>query len=78
MLSNAILDGVKLEANPNVRWLLLVVHDTNIAMIRTLANFSWQLSGYSRGNIPSGSNLVLKCWRNTKSEERYLWVYLQA
>ncbi len=48
------------RANPNVRWLLLVAHDTNIAMVRTLMNFGWQLPGYSRGNIPPGSSLVLE------------------
>lgn len=73
-----MLDGVKPEANPNVRWLLLVAHDTNIAMVRTLMNFSWQLPGYSRGNIPPGSSLVLERWRNAKSGERYLRVYFQA
>ncbi len=58
VLLNAMLDGVKPEANPNVRWLLLVAHDTNIAMVRTLMNFSWQLPGYSRGNIPPGRSPV--------------------
>ncbi|MEL1848350.1 histidine-type phosphatase [Klebsiella pneumoniae] len=58
--------------------LLLVAHDTNIAMVRTLMNFSWQLPGYSRGNIPPGSSLVLERWRNAKSGERYLRVYFQA
>ena len=75
VLLNAMLDGVKPEANPNVRWLLLVAHDTNIAMVRTLMNFSWQLPGYSRGNIPPGSSTVLERWRNAKSGERYLRVY---
>ena len=60
------------------RWLPLVAHDTNIAMVRTLMNFSWQLPGYSRGNIPPGSSLVLERWRNAKSGERYLRVYFQA
>ncbi|HCB1209088.1 TPA: histidine phosphatase family protein [Klebsiella pneumoniae] len=78
VLLNAMLDGVKPKANPNVRWLLLVAHDTNIAMVRTLMNFSWQLPGYSRGNIPPGSSLVLERWRNAKSGERYLRVYFQA
>ena len=78
VLLNAMLDGVKPEADPNVRWLLLVAHDTNIAMVRTLMNFSWQLPGYSRGNIPPGSSLVLERWRNAKSGERYLRVYFQA
>ncbi len=55
-----------------------MAHDTNIAMVRTLMNFSWQLPGYSRGNIPPGSSLVLERWRNAKSGERYLRVYFQA
>ena len=78
VLLNAMLDGVKPEANPNVRWLLLVAHDTNIAMVRTLMDFSWQLPGYSRGNIPPGSSLVLERWRDTHSGKRYLRVYFQA
>ncbi len=78
VLLNAMLDGVKPEADPNVRWLLLVAHDTNIAMVRTLMNFSWQLPGYSRGNIPPGSSLVLERWRNAKSGERYLRVYFRC
>ena len=61
-----------------MRWLLLVAHDTNIAMVRTLMDFSWQLPGYSRGNIPPGSSLVLERWRDTRSGQRYLRVYFQA
>ncbi len=59
VLLNAMLDGVKPEANPNVRWLLLVAHDTNIAMVRTLMNFSWQLPGYSRG---ISRRAAVWCW----------------
>lgn len=33
--------------------------------------FSWQLPGYSRGNIPPGSSLVLERWRDTHSGERF-------
>ncbi len=69
---------VKEGATPDVRWLLLVAHDTNIAMVRTLMDFSWQLPGYSRGNIPPGSSLVLERWRDTHSGKRYLRVYFQA
>ena len=36
------------------------------------------MPGYSRGNIPPGSSLVLERWRNAKSGERYLRVYFQA
>ena len=73
-----MLEGVKEGATPDVRWLLLVAHDTNIAMVRTLMAFSWQLPGYSRGNIPPGSSLVLERWRDTHSGKRYLRVYFQA
>lgn len=59
VLLNAMLDGVKPEADPNVRWLLLVAHDTNIAMVRTLMNFSWQLPGYSR---EISRRAVAWCW----------------
>lgn len=78
ILLNAMLEGVQEGAAPNVRWLLLVAHDTNIAMVRTLMDFSWQLPGYSRGNIPPGSSLVLERWRDTHSGKRYLRVYFQA
>ena len=78
ILLNAMLQGVEEGARPDVRWLLLVAHDTNIAMVRTLMAFSWQLPGYSRGNIPPGSSLVLERWRDASNGERYLRVYFQA
>lgn len=78
ILLNAMLQGVEEGAKPDVRWLLLVAHDTNIAMVRTLMAFSWQLPGYSRGNIPPGSSLVLERWRDASNGERYLRVYFQA
>ncbi|MCX2644002.1 histidine-type phosphatase, partial [Klebsiella pneumoniae] len=43
VLLNALLEGVKPEPEPNVRWLLLVAHDTHIAMVRPLMTFSWPL-----------------------------------
>jgi len=63
---------------PNTRWLLLVAHDTNIAMVRTLMPFNWQLPGYARGNIPPGSSLVFERWRDTQTGTRYLHIYFQA
>ena len=47
-------------------------------MVRTLMDFNWQLPGYSRGNIPPGSSLVLERWRDTRSGERFLRLYFQA
>ncbi len=65
-------------AKPNARWLLLVAHDTNIAMVRTLMGFSWTLPGYARGNIPPGGSLVFERWRDNASNQRFLRVYFQA
>jgi len=66
------------DAAPNARWLLLVAHDTNIAMVRTLMGFSWTLPGYARGNIPPGSSLVMERWRDNASGQRFLRLYFQA
>lgn len=65
-------------ATPSTRWLLLVAHDTNIAMLRTLIGFSWQLPGYARGNIPPGSSLVFERWRDNQTQTLLLRVYFQA
>ncbi|WP_337024625.1 MULTISPECIES: histidine-type phosphatase [unclassified Pantoea] len=84
ILLNTMLQGVgqgvsdTTDKLPDSRWLLLVAHDTNIAMVRTLMNFTWTLSGYTRGNIPPGSSLVFERWRDTKSGERFLHVYFQG
>lgn len=84
ILLNTMLQGVAQGVSgtadklPDTRWLLLVAHDTNIAMVRTLMNFTWTLSGYTRGNIPPGSSLVFERWRDTKSGERFLHVYFQG
>lgn len=63
---------------PDTRWLLLVAHDTNIAMVRTLMPFTWQLPGYARGNIPPGGSLVFERWRDIRSNTRFLRIYFQA
>ncbi|OQP36210.1 histidine-type phosphatase [Pantoea latae] len=84
ILLNAMIQGVEqginntADATPDTKWLLLVAHDTNIAMVRTLMNFSWTLTGYTRGNIPPGSSLVFERWRDTSSGERFLRVYFQG
>lgn len=79
VLLYAMLQALEPEKKPPVtRWLLLVAHDTNIAMVRTLIGFHWQLPGYGRGNIPPGSSLVFERWRDRQSGERYLRVYFQG
>jgi 4-phytase / acid phosphatase len=84
ILLDAIIKGLEQgvspaqHASPATRWLLLVAHDTNIARVRTLMNFSWQLPGYSRGNVPPGSSLVFERWRDTQTGQRFLRIYFQA
>ncbi|WP_289367891.1 histidine-type phosphatase [Pantoea stewartii] len=77
LLLQRMLDAIQ-GNDPDVRWVLLVAHDTNIAMVRRLMGFEWQLPGYTRGNIPPGSSLVMERWRDTQSNQRYLRVYFQA
>lgn len=84
MLLNAVTENLKQGITPDdaglpdTRWLLLVAHDTNIAMLRTLIGFSWQLPGYARGNIPPGASLVFERWRERSSGRRYIRTYFQA
>lgn len=84
LLLNAVIENLEqgVDADnpllPDARWLLLVAHDTNIAMLRTLIGFSWQLPGYARGNIPPGGSLVFERWRERSSGERFIRIYFQA
>ncbi|MDI9220733.1 histidine-type phosphatase [Pantoea sp. EA-12] len=79
ILLDAVLSSLEDSGNtPDTRWLLLVAHDTNIAMVRTLIGFNWQLPGYARGNIPPGSSLVFERWRDTQTHARFLRIYFQA
>jgi len=63
---------------PDVLWLLYVAHDTNIAYLRTLAGFTWQMDTYPRGNIPPAGSLIFERWRDTQDGGRFLRVYFQA
>ena len=76
----SLTQGVRSQdaALPDARWLLLVAHDTNIAMLRTLIGFHWQLPGYARGNIPPGGSLVFERWRERRSGDRFIRIYFQA
>lgn len=79
ILLDAVLNSLEDSDNtPDTRWLLLVAHDTNIAMVRTLIGFNWQLPGYARGNIPPGGSLVFERWRDTQTHARFLRIYFQA
>lgn len=62
---------------PDVRWLLYVASDINIAYLRTLINFTWQQEEYPRGNIPPASSLVFERWRDGHGA-RFLRIYFQS
>jgi 4-phytase/acid phosphatase len=64
------------DAPPDVRWLLYVAHDINIAWLRTLLDFRWQQADYPHGNIPPGGSLVFERWRY--KGERFIRIYFQA
>lgn len=63
---------------PDTRWLLYVAHDTNIAYLRTLLGFSWQMDVYPRGNIPPAGSLIFERWHDSDSGKRFLRIYFQA
>ncbi|WP_312046665.1 histidine-type phosphatase [Erwinia sp.] len=64
------------DAPPDVRWLLYVAHDINIAWLRTMLDFNWQQADYPHGNIPPGSSLVFERWRD--KDEHFIRIYFQA
>lgn len=77
-VSKALQSEATANAPPATRWLVLVGHDTNIAYLRTLLGFHWQLGNYPRGNIPPASRLVFERWRDMRSGDRFLRIYFQA
>ncbi|UJR63778.1 histidine-type phosphatase [Dickeya zeae] len=66
------------DAPPDAKWLLYVAHDTNIAKLRTMLGFTWQMGDYPRGNIPPAGSLIFERWRNQQSGQRVVRIYFQA
>jgi len=64
------------SAPPDVRWLLYVAHDINIAWLRTMLDFHWQQADYPPGNIPPGGSLVFERWRH--HDQHFIRIYFQA
>lgn len=86
-LMTQIADGLRLktaglpraafpDAPPDVRWLLYVAHDINIAWLRTMLDFHWQQADYPPGNIPPGGSLVFERWRH--HDQHFIRIYFQA
>ncbi|MEI7239525.1 histidine-type phosphatase [Pectobacterium brasiliense] len=63
---------------PSAPYLLYVAHDTNIAYLRTLLQFHWQLPGDTADNIPPAGSLVFERWRDTTTQQRFLRIYFQT
>ncbi|TQL16611.1 4-phytase/acid phosphatase [Zymomonas mobilis] len=63
---------------PDVAYLLYVAHDTNVAFIRRLMSFTWQLGDYPRGNIPPTSSLVFERWQDRVTKKRFIRLYFQT
>ncbi|WP_323640357.1 histidine-type phosphatase [Pectobacterium polonicum] len=63
---------------PAVPYLLYVAHDTNIAYLRTLLQFHWQLPGDTADNIPPAGSLVFERWRDITTQQRFLRIYFQT
>ncbi|ACT08932.1 Glucose-1-phosphatase [Dickeya chrysanthemi Ech1591] len=66
------------DAPPDAKWLLYVAHDTNIAKLRAMLGFTWQMGDYPRGNIPPAGSLIFERWRNAQSGQRFVRIYFQA
>ncbi|NKI75052.1 histidine-type phosphatase [Dickeya sp. CFBP 2040] len=84
--SSVLMNQIALALNPkhqaddppDAKWLLYVAHDTNIARLRAMMGFTWQMGDYPRGNIPPAGSLVFERWRNLRSDQRFIRIYFQA
>lgn len=79
-ITKALQQGVTFQehAPPDVRWLLYVAHDVNIAYLRTLMNFSWTQGDYPRGTVPPAGSLVFERWREAQSGQRFIRILFQG
>ncbi|MFJ5364729.1 histidine-type phosphatase [Pectobacterium punjabense] len=83
-IAQALAQGTSAEQDtaqgepPTVPYLLYVAHDTNIAYLRTLLQFHWQLPGDTADNIPPAGSLVFERWRDTTTQQRFLRIYFQT
>lgn len=57
---------------PPVALMVLVAHDTNLAQLRSMLGFHWQLGEYQPDNIPPGSALMFERYRDSVTGERFV------
>ncbi|MEQ9893521.1 histidine-type phosphatase [Pectobacterium aroidearum] len=83
-IAQALAQGTQEEQDtaqgepPAAPYLLYVAHDTNIAYLRTMLQFHWQLPGDTTDNIPPAGSLVFERWRDTTTQQRFLRIYFQT
>ena len=63
---------------PDVRLMLLVAHDTNIAYLRTMLGFGWKLGDYIENNIPPVGTLQFERYKEVKTGEYFLRIAFEA
>ena len=51
---------------------IFAAHDTNIAQIRTMLGFNWQLPLYPRNDIPPGGGLIIERYVDKQTEQRFI------
>ncbi|SDV46477.1 4-phytase / acid phosphatase [Chitinasiproducens palmae] len=68
----AAIDDDRAVGSPpaDARLLIFVGHDGNIAQLRSLLGFDWQLSGYPENDPVPGGMLVFERWRDTAENAR--------
>lgn len=57
---------------PDVALTVLVAHDTNLAQLRSMLGFHWQLGEYQPDNIAPGSALMFERYRDTVTGARFV------
>ncbi|MFP7634088.1 histidine-type phosphatase [Pseudomonas veronii] len=63
---------------PDVRFTLLVAHDTNISYLRTMLGFRWTLGDYLEGNIPPVGSLQFERYKQLATGRYFLRVAFEA
>lgn len=80
LLMRQILSALTANTKLHAKWpgdirlqrplVMLFGHDTNIAEIKTMIDFNWQLPSYPAGDIPPGATLSFARFHNAAGEKR--------
>ncbi|MGC1332327.1 MULTISPECIES: histidine-type phosphatase [unclassified Pseudomonas] len=59
---------------PSTPWLAYVGHDGNIAQLRTLLGFDWNIAQYPRNDAAPGGTLLFERWLDPRNGQRFVSV----